>query len=163
MSLIVVPAALASPRAAGDGVLELKAVYGTVAIGTYLQPAHGALWGQMDKGSLIVYDPVAGDGQVFVSGWDTKAAVDVQGDGPDATKYTGHNLHFRVTGGKYKLTLIGSSIDLTAVGTGLAKLAGDPQADDAGEYSLDSGKWVPMPVFVLPKQSQPVTFGDTTP
>jgi hypothetical protein len=163
VALIAVPAALASSRATGDGVLELKAVDGTVAIGTYAAPAKGALWGQMDKGKLTVYDPLSGDGSVYVSGWDTKAPVDLQGDGPDATQYTGTNLHFRVTGGRYKLTLTGQSIDLTAVGVGIAKLAGDPTVDDAGSYSLNSGKWIDVPTFLLPKQSWPVPFGDQTP
>lgn len=162
-SLIVAPAALASARAAGDGVLELKDVYGTVSVGTYASPAKGALWGQIDKGKLTVYDPLPGDGAIYVSGYDTKAPVDLLGDGPDATLYTGSNLHFRVTGGKYKLTIVGSSIDLTAVGVGVAWLAGDPAVDDAGRYAVNSGKWVPVPVMLVPKQFARVPFGDQTP
>jgi hypothetical protein len=159
ISLIAVPAALASSRATGDGVLELKAVNGTVSIGTYVAPAKGALWGQMDKGKLTVYDPLSGDGSIYVNGWDTKVTVPVPGD-VDAIQYSGTNLHFRVTGGKYKLTLIGTSIDLTAVGVGVARLAGDPDSDDAGSYSLNSGKWIDVPQFLLPKQTVPVFFGD---
>ena len=63
---------LAGPNAAGDGVLELKAVYGRVMIGKPLQPAHGLLWGQMDNGKLIVEDPVLGDGRILVTGWENK-------------------------------------------------------------------------------------------
>jgi hypothetical protein len=162
VALIAVPAALASSRAAGDGVLELKAVNGSVSIGKYLTPAKGALWGQMDKGKLTVYDPVTGDGSIYVSGWDTKTTVPVPGD-VDAIQYSGTNLHFRVTGGKYKLTLVGSSIDLTAVGVGIAWLAGDPSSDDPGSYSLNSGKWIDVPQFLLPKQTVSVPFGDQTP
>ena len=70
-ALAVVPAALAAGQATGDGVLELKAAYGTIGIGRDLQPARGILWGQMDKGKLVVYDPVSSDPQtIFVSGWD---------------------------------------------------------------------------------------------
>jgi hypothetical protein len=165
IALVAVPAAAASTRATGDGVLELKAVYGTVAVGQWGQPAKGALWGQMDRGSLLVYDPVVGDGQVYVSGGPdmTKTPVDLQGNGPDATRYTGRNIHFRVTGGTYKLTLVGDSIDLTAVGVGTARLAGDPAATDDGYFALNSGKWSPVPVFLLPKQFKQVQFGDTTP
>ena len=72
-SLAAVPAALAGSTASGDGVLELKAVYGKVTIGKAAQPARGLLWGQMDTGKLIVEDPFLGDGRILVTGWDTKS------------------------------------------------------------------------------------------
>ncbi len=160
--LVVVPAALASPRAAGDGVLELKAVYGNVQIGTMLTPARGALWGQIDKGTVAVIDPVVGDGAVYVTGWDTKKPVDTT-FGYTKWVYSGKNLHFRVTGGKYKLTFYGSGIDLTAVGSGTAYLNGDENAIDAGYFAVDGGKWLAVPVtYLLPQQSKAVPFGDTT-
>jgi len=155
--LVAVPAALASSRATGDGVLELRAVYGYVQIGTIAQPAKGALWGQMDHGVLKVVDPVVGDGQIYVSGWETKTVKD---DDPKTTVYSGHDLHFRVTGGKYKLVFVGSGIDLTAVGTGVAQLDGDASVLDAGSYAVDSGKWKPVPVLLVPRQTWSVTFGD---
>ena len=151
-SLVVAPAALAAPAATGDGVLELNAVAGSVAIGTAAQPAIGVLWGQMDKGYLRVLDPVAGDGQVLVSGYEKKT---VSTDYPGQTIYSGKDLHFRVTGGKYKLVLKGSGIDVTAVGIGLAQLTGDLFADDPGEYALDGGKWIPVPLT-----TRVVQFGD---
>ena len=155
--LIVVPAALAAHRATGDGVLELKAVYGFVGIGTADQPATGALWGQMDRGKLTIVDPVAGDGTVFVSGWETRKQTD---DSPRTVVYTGKDLHFRVTGGKYKLVFNGAGIDLTAVGVGIARLDGDQDAVNAGSYAIDSGKWIPVPVLLVPKQTIAVPFGD---
>ncbi len=163
VGLFAVPSALAAPRATGDGVLELKAAYGTVSIGTIQTPARGALWGQMDKGKLTVVDPVLGDGAILVTGWETK---DVQPlpSGYNAVVYGGKNLHFRVTGGKYKLTFIGAGIDLTAVGAGVARLNGDEDVLDAGYYALDGGKWLPMPIaFTAPYLSKAVPFGDATP
>jgi hypothetical protein len=145
-ALVAAPAALAGARATGDGVLELRAVYGTVAFGKDLQPAKGVLWGQMDKGKLVVVDPVAGDGQIYVSGWEKKATPP---DAPTTTIYTGSNLHFRVTGGKYRLYFNGQGIDLTAIGVGVAYLNGDESVVDAGDYAVDSGKWLPMPVYTL--------------
>lgn len=165
--LLVVPAvALAAPRAAGDGVLELQSVDGAVSIGTYKQPAKGAVWGQLDSGKLIVYDPVVGDGTVFVTGWDTKRTVDTPGDNmPNATMYSGANLHFRVTGGRYRLLFVGAKgIDLTAVGIGTAYLNGDVNEDSAGFYAVDSGKWLAVPQ--LPSASSlgfQVVFGTQTP
>jgi len=161
-ALAVVPAALAAARATGDGVLELRAVYGTVSIGKEGQPARGVAWGQMDKGKLVTVDPVPTDGnRIFVSGWEKRTVVATSEDGtPSIVVYSGTNLHFRVDGGKYRLTFVGSGIDLTAVGVGVAYLSGDILAADAGDYALDSGNWVPVPVAVFPQQKPfPVPFG----
>jgi len=146
--LVAVPAALAAARAPGDGVLELSKVNGTVVVtGT-----RGTLWGQIDKGRVVVTDPVAGDGQVLVSGWETKKPGVLDG----TVTYSGADLRFRVTGGRYRLLLKGSGIDLTAVGVGTAQLSGDLLADTPGNYALDSGKWIAVPYFPA---SRLVMFG----
>ncbi|MGH3003594.1 MAG: hypothetical protein ACRDM1_13195 [Gaiellaceae bacterium] len=151
-ALIAVPAALAGARATGDGILELQAVDATNA--TIV--GRGALWGQLDSGRLIVTDPVAGDGIVYVSGADRTPRP--LGDTGTTTLYVGKNIHFRVTGGTYRLTFAKSTgIDLTAVGVGKAYLTGDPLADDPGTYALDGGKWVPVPTVKVPRT---VPFGD---
>ena len=62
--LVAVPAALAASYATGDGVLELSNVTGNVAV----TGSRGTVWGQMSKGKLVVTDPVAGDGVIYVSG-----------------------------------------------------------------------------------------------
>ena len=160
--LFVVPAvALAAPRTTGDGELELQSVDGGVTIGTsYAQPAKGALWGQMDSGRLIVFDPVIGDGNVYVSGWESKGSWATPEDYPNATVYRGTNLHFRVTGGKYRLAFLGKGIDLTAVGVGTAWLNGDSTEDSAGQYAVDSGKWQQVPQYPgFSKLGVPVPFG----
>jgi hypothetical protein len=135
--LIVAPAALASARATGDGVLELRAVDGAVVLA-----GKGVVWGQMDKGRLAVNDFVPGDGEILVSGWERK----VPGTCDTCTVYSGKDIHFRITGGKYKLAFLqASGIDLSAVGVGSAALTGDLTADDTGDYALDGGKWTPVP------------------
>jgi hypothetical protein len=159
VSLVAVPAAVAARSATGDGVLELKSADGKVSIGRDATPARGILWGQMDKGKLVVTDPLTGDGQVLVSGYDKKPTTTITDTGAIVTTYVGTNLHFRVTGGKYRLFFDGSGIDLTAIGVGVAYLTGDPLADDAGYYALDSGKWVPMPVSFVSAKPTPVPFG----
>src|SRR3954452_20276554 len=150
-SFVAVPAALANAAATGDGVLELKAVYGKVAIGKPLQPARGLLWGQMDSGKLTVQDPVLGDGKILVTGWDTKVFTPASIDDatPAQTTYTGANIHFRVTGGKYRLFFRGSGIDLTAIGAGVALINASENAADAGYFAVDSGEWTPAPLFVV--------------
>ncbi len=134
--LVVAPAALAGARAAGDGVLELKAVDGTVLIS-----GKGVVWGQTDRGRLAVNDLVAGDGEILVSGWEQKHP----GNCDQCTVYTGKDLHFRVTGGRYRLFFQGAGIDFSAVGIGNAQLTGDLTVADAGDYALDGGKWTAVP------------------
>jgi hypothetical protein len=140
VALVAVPAALAAPRATDDGVLELRAVYGNaLVIGS-----RGILFGQMDSGKLIVTDPVFGDGAIFVSG----AERTRPGINDNVTIYSGKNIHFRVTGGRYRLQFVkGSGIDFTAVGIGQALLTGDLTADDTGQYAIDGGKWIDVPWF----------------
>jgi len=136
--LIAVPTALAAARATGDGAFELKAGAGLMV----LNGTRGMLWGQMDSGKLVVTDPLLGDGKVYVSGAETKQP----GSNESTTIYTGKDIHFRVTGGKYRLWFKGSGVDLTAVGVGSATMTADVFAYDAGEYSLDnSDEWTPLP------------------
>ena len=159
-SLAAVPAAVAGSSATGDGVLELKAVYGKVTIGKAALPARGLLWGQMDSGKLIVEDPVLGDGKILVTGWENKTYTPASTfDGtPAQTTYTGANIHFRVTGGKYRLIFRGSGIDLTAIGSGVAYLNASETALDAGYYAVDAGDWTAAPLFTV----KSVPFGTPT-
>jgi hypothetical protein len=160
--LVAVPAALAAHRAAGDGVLELQGVSGVVTIGTVANPARGALWGQLDSGTLVVLDPIPKDGKLFVSGWDHRPVVKDTEDGK-LYLYSGTNIRFRITGGAYRLVASGSGLDLTAVGVGVAYLNGDARALDAGSYAVDDGKWQPVPELLSPKAlGIRVPFGDQT-
>jgi hypothetical protein len=137
--LVLVPAALAATGAAGDGALELNAVYGNVTIG-----GSGVLWGQMDKGALIVSDPNPNDGDVYVTGADK--APKTLADG--STLYAGRDLTFRITGGSYKLQFVnGSGIDLTTVGVGKATIVPSLTVVDDGDYAVDGGKWKSVPIL----------------
>jgi hypothetical protein len=136
--LVAIPAALAASHATGDGVLEVSDGAGVIVLNT----TRGIVWGQVAKGKLTVTDPVAGDGSVFVSGAEAIPVAE------NVTSYKGRDLHFRVTGGKAKLLLKGTGIDLTAVGIGTVTFTGDAFAAYAGQYALDNtGKWNPLPVY----------------
>jgi hypothetical protein len=135
--LVAVPAALAAAHATGDGVLEVSNGAGVIVLNT----TRGIVWGQVAKGKLVVTDPSPNDGSVFVSGAEARPVSET------VTAYSGRDLHFRVTGGKVKLTLKGFGIDLTAVGVGTVQLTGDAYAADAGEYALDNRGWNPLPVY----------------
>lgn len=143
--LVAVPAALAAVRATGDGTLEVFHAYGIVTV----NGTRGTAWGQLSKGQLIVTDYVAGDGQVLVSGADNVTSA-----GSNVTIYSGKDLHFRVTGGRYKLRFDGDDINLSAVGVGWARLTADSSADDPGDYALDGGKKIAVPL-----STRIVTFG----
>jgi hypothetical protein len=135
--LVAAPAALAGASVAGDGVLELRTVDATVLIA-----GRGVVWGQMDKGKLVVNDIApGGDGEILVSGAERK----VPGSCDACTVYTGKDIHFRVTGGKYRLFFDGAGIDLSAVGVGSAQLTGHVTVDDPGDWALDGGKWTAVP------------------
>jgi hypothetical protein len=137
--LVAVPAAVAASHATGDGVLEIQSATGTIT----LTGSRGTVWGQMDKGKLIATDPVVGDGSIYVSN-----ATVTPGRLEGMTVYTGKNIHFRVTGGRYKLSFRGP----TAVGVGTVQLTGDAFATDTGKYAVDSGKWNTVPVWTISKQ-----------
>jgi hypothetical protein len=137
--LVAVPAAVAASHATGDGVLEIRNAAGVIVLNT----TRGPVWGQVTTANrLVVTDPVDGDGAVFVNG----AERIIPGATDNVTTYRGKDLHFRVTGGKARLSFKGSGIDLTAVGVGVAQFTGDAFVEDAGDYALDSGKWNPVPV-----------------
>jgi hypothetical protein len=150
--LVVAPAALATARATGDGLLEVRGVDGTILI-----VGKGVLWGQMDKGKLVVnnVDPTGGD--KLVSG----AEHTVDGPCDTCTTYTGRDLHFRVTGGRFRLWFQGSGIDFSTVGVGSAALTGDVTVDDPGYFALDGGKWTAVPWLkrTVPFGVQPAPAG----
>lgn len=138
VSLLALPAAaLAARTDKGDGVFELRA-----ATGTFILTGRGVLLGQMDKGVVRVQDMSPNDGQQpAVSGAEHSKPT----DDPNATLYWGTNIHIRLSGGKYRIRLKGSGIDLTAIGVGVADVTGDPLSLDMGDYSLDGGKWLAVP------------------
>ena len=138
VAVAVVPtAALAGRLDSGAGVFELRGVDGTVTL-----TATGVLWGQIDKGSIRIASVDTSDAATpLVSG-----AEHVSSDG-DATVYSGIDLHFRITGGRYHLRLKGNGLDLTAIGVGNADMVGDPTASSTGSYAIDSGTWTPVPLL----------------
>lgn len=148
--MFVVPAAFAASRASGDGVFELNNVNAQRVV---ITGNRGAIWGQIDKGTLRVTDlnmddtlapQVSGAEQVYWSPFD-----------PTVTTYIGKNIHFRFSGAKYRFAIVNSTgVDVTAVGVGQAWLTGDPEALDTGYYAIDDGKWTSVPLL---KKS--ITFG----
>lgn len=144
-SLLVVPAAFAATRATGDGVFELNNVNAQRVV---ITGNRGAIWGQIDRGTLKVTDLNPDDGLApQVSG----AEAMYYAPYPDTSvTYIGKNIHFRFSGAKYRFVITNATgVDVTAVGVGKAALTGDPDAFDTGYYAIDDGKWTSVPL--LPK------------
>jgi hypothetical protein len=146
--LFLAPTALAGGTATGDGVLELKAVNASRVV---IQGSRGAIWGQLDRGTLRVFDPNPDDNLVaFVSGAEQ---VTVSPLDPGVKIYSGSNIHFRFSGAKYGFSIVGTGIDVTAVGVGRTWLTGAGSFDD-GDYAVDGSKWQAVPLL-----KKLVTFG----
>ena len=159
-AVAVVPtAAIAARSAAGDGVFELRAVNGVVVLA-----GKGVVWGQMDRGAMRVSDLDPSDGNTpLVSG----AERIIPAADPNTTLFTGTNLHFRLTGGKYRIRFRGTGIDLTAIGVGTASLTGDTAltfTGRTGDYAVDGGSWTPVPILQhdVPFGAQPAPTAPTT-
>lgn len=143
-------AAMAARSGPGDGLFELRSVNGLVVL-----TGKGVIWGQMDRGVLRVtdLDPTVGQ-PPLVSGADRVRAT----DDPNTMVYSGTDVHFRLTGGKYRFRFHGTGIDLTAVGVGTGALTGEPSLlGRTGSYAVDGGAWTPVPVLELD-----VPFGSQT-
>lgn len=165
---ILAPAALAAPRAVGDGTLAGRNVAGSVTIG-----ASGVIWGRIGTGSIQVTNA---DGfAVKVSGWEKRVPAT---KAPWSTTYSGTDMRFQISG-RYQVVIVGTKISFSAVGVGVARLTGDqgtgtstgtgtvssggaagngPGSASAGKYAVGDGDWqaVPaLPVSVSFPQPQP--------
>ncbi len=132
------PVALAAPRAAGDGTLSASSVNGTATI-----IGRGAVWGQIDNGTLTVLDKDPDVGPApKVSGYTSVQPGATAG----ALVYTGRNLRFQLGGpGHYRIDISGRGIDFTAVGAGRARFAAWASAAVPGTYAVDTDPWTAAP------------------
>jgi hypothetical protein len=130
--LFAVPAG-ATADARGDGTLSVKNATGSVSVvGT------GALLGHCDGCRIWIDDPNPSDSpSPFVSRFDTYRQI------TDTKRmWCCDNLRFKVVGGFFRVRVVGTGIDLSAVATGTATL------DDGsgGTYSVAGQPFEPMPV-----------------
>jgi hypothetical protein len=144
--------ALALPGAAsaytrapgGDGTMLIKDGIGTVKVS-----AKGGVIGHFGEGVLTVRDPNPDDNvSEIVTGADRSHAVNDQ-----VTKYWGKDVRFRYIGGRFTITILGSDIDLSAIGKGTVALVGKGTADD-GTYSVNGQTAQPFPGPFFPTTLQ---------
>jgi len=137
--LVATGAASARPETLTDGTLTVKNGVGRIVI-----TAKGGVIGRFDRGSVMMKDPIAGDGTgPIVTGAESEQVIDER-----TTRYTGKDVRFRIIGGRFTIVVDGSNIQLSAVGNGTVKLDGRGTVDD-GSYSVNGGVAQDFPDFVL--------------
>jgi hypothetical protein len=143
-ALVLPGAAVAHTRASGDGTVLIKDGVGKVTI-----VAKGGVIGRFGQGVLTVRDPNPDDniGEIVTG---AERTHEVNGY---VTKYWGKDVRFRYIGGKFTITIVGSDVDLSAIGKGTVELVGAGTADD-GTYSLNDSKPQPLPGPFFPLKLQ---------
>lgn len=140
VALAVPAAAFARQKDRGDGTLAVKGASGTIEI-----KARGSILGRLDSGSLTITD------------WNPNDASDPQVIGADrmvnktdlTTVYRGKGIRFRFVSGRYTIRIVGTGVDLAAVGSGTVRLTGAGTLDD-GVYALDGAPFKALPLLPTP-------------
>jgi hypothetical protein len=142
--------AAARPTGANDGTLSVKDARGVI---TLQGPARGAVIGSIAKGSVLINDPIDGDGTgPIVTGDDwSKEKTDT------STIWGGSKVRFRIIGGTFRIVVRGRGINLSFVGKGSVILNG-AGTDDDGSYATNGSDYNLIPAFALP-----FTLSATTP
>ena len=147
-------------RAEGDGSLVVK--NGSAPWNLKLGPdvpvvalkITGSVIGHVDGYGRIVID----------AGSDINADTQVMGAGraldwkrsDTASMWTANDFTFRAVNGTFTILIYGSDVNLVAVGTGIVRLAGDPDAPRRdGKYSLNDADFKSLPN----QQSAKLTIG----
>ena len=141
LALAVPATALAVPRDKGDGTLVVRGASGKVAV----LGGKGTVLGHVDKGQLYVFDWHPFDNvEPEVFGADKTVEKTAQ-----LTVYTGTKMRFRFVGARsYQLRIVGTGIDVSAVGQGRVVLSGSDAATD-GQYSIDDDPFMPLPTTLF--------------
>jgi hypothetical protein len=145
LALLVLAGILAVPAAAtastssrgdvNDGTLSVRNGVGRVWIG-----ARGAVIGRFDTGYVKIFDPADGD-PVELQVWGAEHHRDIT----DTTEvYSGTNVRFRISG-RFRVTVGGSDIDLSAVGQGRFGLHGNDTDGPDGVFWRNDGPQRSLP------------------
>jgi hypothetical protein len=147
LTFAVLAAALALPAGSSarsfsstDGTLGVKDARGIITI-----QGRGGVIGSIVRGSVLINDPVDGDGTgPIVTGDDwSKDKTDT------ATVWGGTKVRFRIIGGTFKIVVRGRGINLSFVGKGNVIVNG-AGTDDDGSYAVNGGDYNLIPAFALP-------------
>jgi hypothetical protein len=142
--ILTIPAvALASRQDASDGTLSVRNGVGRVWIG-----ARGVVIGRFDSGSVRIVDPVDGE-TLDIQVWGAERRHDLT---DTTTVWSGQNVRFRIVG-RFRITVAGSDIDLSAIGTGRVGLHGNDTSGPDGTFWVNDGptRSLPNPVVDDPR------------
>jgi hypothetical protein len=146
VTLLGVPAAAyALERSADDGTLSVKHARGLV----YLR-LNGAIIGRMGHGDVTIVDPISDDGTgplVWGCERHQDASSNTQNPNDTIILCSGNDLRFRMAGGRYRVTMRGTGIFVSAVGHGRVTFdapGDDPGADKDGIYSINNTPYLPV-------------------
>ena len=106
--------------------------------GVVILELRGVVLGRLASGTLRVTDPTPRDRfEEVVNG----RFVTAESVGPRTTLYRGQGLRFRMVGGRYRIIVRGTGIDVSAIGRGVVHLNGEPKAngEPTGLYSINDG------------------------
>lgn len=147
LTFAVLVGALAAPAGAAarsfsatDGTLSVKDARGVITI-----QGRGAVIGSVARGSVMMNDPIDGDGTgPIVSGdeW-SKDRTET------ATIWGGKAVRFRNIGGTFKVVVRGRGINLSFVGKANVIVNG-AGTDDDGSFAVNGGDYNLIPAFALP-------------
>lgn len=142
LALALPAGAAARVSGSSDGTLSVKDARGIVTI-----QGRGGVIGSFAKGSVLINDPIDGDGTgPIVTGDDwSKEKTDT------ATQWGGTRVRFRIIGGTFRIVVRGRGINLSFVGRGSVILNGYG-TDDDGSYAVNGGDYNLIPAFALPFQ-----------
>jgi hypothetical protein len=129
--LLAAPMALAGGQAV-SGSLSIEAGRGVIEI-----RGQGALVGRLDRGTLRVIDVSARDR------WSPRVNGVPRGR---IVGTRGQDIGFFIPGGRYRVIVKGEGISISARGTGVAILDGEPDAAGlTGEFAVGDDEPLPIP------------------
>jgi hypothetical protein len=148
--LVVILGALALALPVGAGALQRAPSDGTLVVenaqGVVTLNVRGGIIGRFDSGSIVIEDPMPGDGPgPVVRGYQDATEI-----GPSKVQYSSKGeIRFRLIGGLYRVRIAGQGVDVSVVGRGTAVLNGAGFSDlQTGRYSLNGGPWQRMPNLI---------------
>jgi opacity protein-like surface antigen len=142
LALALPVGAAARQHGLNDGTLSVKEGRGIFTI-----QGRGGVIGSFARGSVLINDPVDGDGTgPIVTGddWSREKSE-------TATTWGGTRVRFRIIGGAFKIVVRGRGINLSFVGKGNIILNGAGTEDD-GTYSVNGSEYNLIPAFAFPFQ-----------
>jgi hypothetical protein len=142
LALALPVSAAARQRGPNDGTLSVKDARGVFTI-----QGRGGVIGSFAKGSVLINDPVDGDGTGPIVTGDDWA----KDKSETATTWGGTRVRFRIIGGTFRIVVRGRGVNLSFVGKGNVILNGFG-TDDDGTYSVNGADYNLIPPFALPFQ-----------